>query len=107
VEPLGESEVLAQEAATLLIRTGISGAPTLTTVMEKGGRIRVEPATRDSELEVMATSEADSLVASIEEAVRVLMVAAPTGALRPAKFTGRALVRLRFKRITLSFVPSV
>jgi uroporphyrinogen-III synthase len=107
VESFGESEPRAQEAVTPLIRIAITGAGTLTTVMEYGGRVRVVPPERDWEVLVMATSSLSSLVAVMDEPVRVLIVAVPTGALRPAKFTGRGLVRLKLKRMTLSVVPSV
>jgi hypothetical protein len=107
VESPGDREVFAQVAVTLETRIGMTGAGTLTTVMEKGGRVRVVPPVRACELLVMATLSPFSLDDSMDGAVRVLTVALPIGAFRPAKFTGRALVRLRLKRMTLSVVPSV
>ena len=47
VVPLGESEEFAHEAVTLLTRIGMTGAGTLTTVIEYGGSVMVEPPTRD------------------------------------------------------------
>jgi hypothetical protein len=104
---VGDSELFAHEDFTPSTITGTTGAATLTTVIEYAGNVITVFAASVCVVVAIAIFVWVSLLAVIAGPVSVLICAGPSGAFSPAKFTGSALVRLRFSRIRFSVVPSL